>query len=102
MKTLKVWDLSCPPSARFVANHVLFQETIPPTTEFNIKFLDLLRRIFVYDPNKRITAKQALAHPWFKETLQDDGTEALKIRLSREASAAQQAVAGAGINGGIY
>jgi len=60
------------------------QETIPPVNEFNRKFLDLLRKIFVYDPKKRITAKQALQHEWFKETLMDDGTEAHKIRLERE------------------
>lgn len=69
------------------------KETIPPNNHFNEQFLDLLRRIFVYDPKKRLTAKQALAHPWFKETLQDDGTEALKIRMHKEAAklAAQQA-----------
>jgi len=33
----------------------------------------------VYDPKARITAKQALKHPWFKETIIDDGTEALRI-----------------------
>lgn len=60
------------------------QETIPPQTDFNKQFLDLLRRIFVYDPKKRITAQQALQHPWFQETMQDDGTEALKIRLKNE------------------
>jgi len=47
-------------------------------------FLDLLRRIFVYDPKKRITALQALQHPWFKEHFEDDGTEAQKIRNERE------------------
>ena len=47
-------------------------------------FLDLLQRIFVYDPDKRITARQALAHPWFREAaVPDDGTEAIKIRLER-------------------
>lgn len=47
-------------------------------------FLDLLKKIFVYDPSQRITAKQALNHPWFKEMAQpDDGTEAAKIRLER-------------------
>lgn len=47
-------------------------------------FLDLLQKIFVYDPAKRITARQALAHPWFRENaIPDDGTEALKIRLER-------------------
>jgi len=59
------------------------QETIPPNTTFNRQFLDLLRQIFIYDPAKRITAKAALQHPWFNENLQDDGTEALKIRLAR-------------------
>jgi dual-specificity kinase len=42
-------------------------------------FLDLLQRIFVYDPKNRISAKEALKHPWFKESLIDDGTEALRI-----------------------
>ena len=66
------------------------QETIPPHTEFNRQFLDLLRRIFVYDPKRRITAKEALKHQWFRETLQDDGTEATRIKLTREAKANQK------------
>ena len=49
--------------------------------------LDLLRKIFVYDPKQRITAKQALKHPWFKETMIDDGTEAIRIRDQREEDA---------------
>jgi dual-specificity kinase len=75
------------------ANH---QETITPHNEFNKQFLDLLRRIFVYNPSKRITAKQALKHPWFREALQDDGTEAARIREEKlakrlaAAAAAQQ------------
>jgi len=63
---------------------ILLQETIPEHNEFNRQFLDLLRKIFVYNPEKRITAKQALKHPWFRETLQDDGTEAAKIKLQKE------------------
>jgi dual-specificity kinase len=43
-----------------------------------------LTKIFVYDPKKRITAKQALQHPWFRESLMDDGTEAHKIKLERQ------------------
>jgi dual-specificity kinase len=45
----------------------------------------LLRKIFVYDPKNRISAKEALKHPWFKETLVDDGTEAIRIREERAA-----------------
>lgn len=61
------------------------QDIIPPASTFHRNFLDLLRKIFVYDPAKRITAKQALNHPWFKEMAQpDDGTEAAKIRLERK------------------
>ncbi|KAF2204909.1 kinase-like protein [Delitschia confertaspora ATCC 74209] len=63
------------------------QETIPPLTSFNRQFLDLLRKIFVYDPKKRITAKEALQHPWFREALMDDGTEAHKIRIEKERKA---------------
>jgi dual-specificity kinase len=57
---------------------------IPPGTNFLKNFKDLLRKIFVYDPAQRITAKQALNHEWFKEMASnDDGTEAAKIRLER-------------------
>ncbi|KAF2874225.1 kinase-like domain-containing protein [Massariosphaeria phaeospora] len=71
-------------SRKYVKAMKKLHETIPPHTQFNKQFLDLLRKIFVYDPKKRITAKEALQHPWFKESLMDDGTEAHKIRLSRE------------------
>ena len=60
------------------------QEIIPPNTAFNKQFLDLLKKIFVYDPKQRITAKNALKHAWFKESLVDDGTEAARIRRERE------------------
>lgn len=69
-----------PPCADLVA----LQEFIPGNTPFLKSFKDLLKKIFVYDPAHRITAKQALAHPWFKETAHpDDGTEAAKIRMER-------------------
>lgn len=61
-----------------------FQEIIPANTSFNKQFLDLLRKIFVYDPRTRISAKAALKHPWFGESLVDDGTEAARIRRDRE------------------
>jgi len=46
--------------------------------------LDLLKRIFIYDPNKRIKAIDALNHAWFKETQNDEGAEAARIRLENE------------------
>jgi dual-specificity kinase len=67
------------------ANTDFLQEFIPANTSFNRQLLDLLRKIFVYDPKNRITAKEALKHPWFKETLVDDGTEAIRIREERAA-----------------
>jgi dual-specificity kinase len=60
------------------------QQIIPGNNTFLKNFVDLLKRIFVYDPAHRITAKQALQHPWLKELAQpDDGTEAAKIRQER-------------------
>lgn len=34
-------------------------------------FLDLLGKIFVYDPRKRITAREALKHPWLTTAVKD-------------------------------
>lgn len=72
-------------SRRFVKAMKKLHDIIPSNNSFCRNFLDLLHRIFVYDPADRITAKQALQHPWFKEiATPDDGTEAIKIRLQRE------------------
>ncbi|KAH3938383.1 hypothetical protein HBH98_256230 [Parastagonospora nodorum] len=62
-------------------------DIIPSHTSFNRQFLNLLRQIFVYDPKKRITAKQVLQHPWFKESLVDDGTKAHDVLIEREKEA---------------
>ncbi|KAI5924970.1 kinase-like domain-containing protein [Camillea tinctor] len=71
-------------SRRFVRNMKRLCDIIPATSTFLRSFLDLLQKIFVYDPAKRITARQALEHPWFREpAIPDDGTEAAKIRLER-------------------
>ncbi|CRL26787.1 MAP Kinase Interacting Kinase [Penicillium camemberti] len=66
-------------SRKYVRAMKSLTEFIPTNTPFNRSFLDLLQQIFVYDPKNRITAKEALKHPWFKETLVDDGTEAHRI-----------------------
>ncbi|KAL2884443.1 serine threonine protein kinase CMGC group [Colletotrichum sp. CLE4] len=71
-------------SKRFVKAMRRLEDIIPSNSTYFKNFLDLLRKIFVYDPQHRITAKQALQHPWFKEpATPDDGTEAAKIRLER-------------------
>ncbi|ERF69981.1 hypothetical protein EPUS_03533 [Endocarpon pusillum Z07020] len=74
-------------SRKYVKAMKRLYEFIPNNSPFNKQLLDLLRKIFVYDPKQRITAKQALKHPWFKETMIDDGTEALRIRDQREEDA---------------
>ncbi|KAI2068871.1 serine threonine protein kinase CMGC group [Ophidiomyces ophidiicola] len=66
-------------SRKYVKAMKQLQDFIPSNTPFNKHFLDLLRRIFVYDPHSRITALDALKHPWFKESTLDDGTEAVRI-----------------------
>jgi len=69
------------------------KDIIPDNTPFCKNFLDLLKQIFVYDPANRITAKQALQHPWFKSKAQaDDGTEATKIRMQRQEAASAAAI----------
>ncbi|KAJ5712105.1 hypothetical protein N7488_006261 [Penicillium malachiteum] len=68
-------------SRKYVRAMKALSDFIPTSTPFNRSFLDLLRQIFVYDPKQRITAKEALKHPWFKETLVDDGTEAYRIGM---------------------
>lgn len=78
------------------------KEIIPSHNEFLANFLDLLLRIFVYDPKRRITAKEALKHPWFKETMQDDGTEAARIRDEKEAAASARAFRNAEENAAKY
>ncbi|KAI5843176.1 kinase-like domain-containing protein [Tricharina praecox] len=76
-------------SKKYVNAMKHLQDIIPSNNTFNKQFHDLLKKIFVYDPNKRITAKDALKHPWFRETIQDEGTEAAKSRDDREAEAAR-------------
>ncbi|KAF2764488.1 serine/threonine protein kinase, partial [Teratosphaeria nubilosa] len=71
-------------SRKFVRAMKRLEEIIPPTNKFNQHFLDLLRKIFVYDPKKRITAREALKHPWFSELVEDDGTEAGRIKVERD------------------
>ncbi|KOS16696.1 Dual specificity protein kinase lkh1 [Escovopsis weberi] len=79
-------------SRRFVRTMKSLEDIIPKTNSFLHQFLDLLRKMFVYDPARRITAKEALLHPWFQEFSRDDGTEAAKIALERQEMAKQAAL----------
>lgn len=83
MKRLDVSDFQFAPDV-LGRRTDLPQEIMPSNTGFLKNFKDLLKKIFVYDPAQRITAKEALQHPWFKETAHpDDGTEAAKIKMER-------------------
>lgn len=51
---------------------VVFGSSIPVHLVFSLPTLsglgfDLLKRFLIYDPDKRITAKEALDHGWFRE-----------------------------------
>ena len=39
----------------------------PPFNKLSKSSLDLIQKLLTMDPNQRITAEQALNHPWFKE-----------------------------------
>ncbi|KAK2616450.1 serine threonine protein kinase CMGC group [Conoideocrella luteorostrata] len=79
-------------SRRFVKAMKRLEDIFPANNQFFKHLLCLLRKIFVYDPAQRITAKQALNHPWFKEIAQpDDGIHAAKIRLERKRSEQENA-----------
>ncbi|KAK0737120.1 kinase-like domain-containing protein [Apiosordaria backusii] len=81
-------------SKRFVKAMKTLPEIIPPNNKFLQEFLDLLQKIFVYDPARRITAKEALRHPWFQElAFPDDGTEAARIRAEKQRISELSAIA---------
>lgn len=81
---MKHIDVSIPHMQMSFMRLTVKQDVIPQSNTFLKNFRDLLKKIFVYDPSQRITAKEALNHEWFKEmAYNDDGTEAAKIRLER-------------------
>jgi serine/threonine protein kinase len=41
--------------------------------------IDLIKKLLVVDPNERLSAKEALQHPWFKLFDQNNGGDSTKI-----------------------
>jgi len=68
VKAMKPLKVLLPP----IIQSDTFQEMIRPDTEMNRELLDLLQKIFVYDPTRRITAGQALRHRYFRLPATDD------------------------------
>jgi dual-specificity kinase len=68
VKAMKPLKVLIPPTTQ----SDMFQEMIRPDTEMNRELLDLLQKIFVYDPTRRITAGQALRHRYFRLPATDD------------------------------
>ncbi|KAF8435522.1 kinase-like domain-containing protein [Terfezia claveryi] len=73
-------------SKKYVSCMKKLDDIIPGTNNFQKQFLDLLKKIFIYDANKRISAQEALRHPWFRESQNDEGAEAARIRMENEAA----------------
>jgi len=56
-------------SQQHVNNQLTLKDLIDPKNEQEYRFFDLCRQMLTYDPNKRITARQALNHLVFKEEI---------------------------------
>ena len=48
---------------------VRIQEVIPPTDHINKLFLNLVQKLLAFDPDQRITVREALQHPYFSATI---------------------------------
>ena len=70
--------VGCPPfdgnSDKKIASIIktgIFDKDNPRWNDASSEVRDLISKLLVYDPEKRITANQALQHPWFKKTNSD-------------------------------
>ncbi|EIW84213.1 CMGC CLK protein kinase [Coniophora puteana RWD-64-598 SS2] len=50
----------------------MLQDVIPPTDIMNQHFLDLVRRLLAFDPNQRLTVREALHHPYFSLAISEE------------------------------
>ncbi|KAI9272429.1 kinase-like domain-containing protein [Helicostylum pulchrum] len=62
-------------SRKYVRALKLLKYIIDPQTNAKNQFLDLLSKMLVYDPSLRITAREALRHPFFMMRFDDLGRE---------------------------
>ncbi|KAI8137855.1 kinase-like domain-containing protein [Fennellomyces sp. T-0311] len=60
-------------SREYFADTKPLADKVAPTTQFNRLFLDLLQKMLTYCPKKRITPRQALAHPFFHTRFDEFG-----------------------------
>ncbi|ORY02872.1 kinase-like protein [Basidiobolus meristosporus CBS 931.73] len=56
-------------SRKYVKNMKPIESIIPPTTNCNAYLLDLVKKMLTYDPSQRITAREALRHPYFRNEI---------------------------------
>ncbi|KAI7882682.1 kinase-like protein [Lichtheimia hyalospora FSU 10163] len=64
-----------PQSQKYVKSLKSLKNTIQPRTRTNLAFLDLVQKMLTYDPNKRITAREALRHRFFHIDFDEFGRE---------------------------
>ncbi|GAB5591468.1 serine threonine protein kinase CMGC group [Umbelopsis nana] len=62
-------------SRKYVKAMRPLQEIIPPSSNLNRHLLELLQRLLMYDPADRISAHEALKHPFFHVQLDENGRE---------------------------
>ncbi|CAG8784975.1 31870_t:CDS:2, partial [Racocetra persica] len=60
-------------SRKYVKSLRTLEEVIEPgRSTFKEQFYDLLHRLLIYDPDERISARDALRHPFFYMTFDED------------------------------
>jgi len=59
-------------SKKYVKSIKSLNKIIPPTNKFNELFLDLVKKLLIYDPIQRITAHEAKQHAFFKYNPDDE------------------------------
>ncbi|KAF8656867.1 hypothetical protein AX16_002414 [Volvariella volvacea WC 439] len=59
-------------SKKDVRNTRPLSEVIPPTDPINRQFLNLVSRLLTFDPDHRLTVREALNHPYFSMTIPNE------------------------------